>query len=99
MYHYEGRNQSLYDMCGKLLLSTNKDTQTFTKARSFSQLSASNGVTTGTDGTDEVSVGAKTFNIKNLYDSSFKLDQDNAITSTNFQIQPQYWVGMHVGLN
>jgi hypothetical protein len=74
LYHYEGRNQSLYDMCGKLLLSTNTDAQTFTKERSFSQLSASNGVTTGTDGTDKVYVGAKDFNIKNLYDSSFKLD-------------------------
>ena len=76
-------------MCGKLLLSTNTDAQTFTKERSFSQLSASNGVTTGPgpDTTDEVYVGAKNFNIKNLYDSSFKLDQDNEITSTNFQIQ------------
>ena len=83
-------------MCGKLLLSTNTDTQTFTKARSFSQLSASNGVTTGTDSTDKVYVGAEDFNIKNLYDSSFKLDQDNEITSTNFQIQQELKVSKDV---
>ena len=98
LYNYEGRNQSLYDMCGKLLLSTNTDAQTFTKERSFSQLSASNGVTTGPgpDTTDEVYVGAKNFNIKNLYDSSFKLDQDNVITSTNFQIQHELKVSKDV---
>ena len=30
-YEYEGRDQSLYGMCGKLLLSTILDTQTFTE--------------------------------------------------------------------
>jgi hypothetical protein len=30
-YEYEGRDQSLYGMCGKLLLSSILDTQTFTE--------------------------------------------------------------------
>ena len=98
LYHYEGRNQSLYGMCDKLLLSTSKDTQTFTKARAFSQLSAGNSVTTGTGAgvLESVHVGKENFNIKKLYDTSYKLDEDNAITSTDFKIKDELKVSKDV---
>ena len=99
-YKYEGRDQSLYGMCGKLLRSSITDTQTFTKARSFKHLDATTGVTTGTGTTDtkSVSVGSDNFNIKNLYTSSYKLDQDNTITSTDFTIQDELTVSKDVNV-
>ena len=95
-YNYEGRDQSLYGMCGKLLLSSVSDTQTFTKARSFNHLDATAGVTTGTSGTESVQVGSATFNIKDLYDSGYKLDEDNTINSADFQIQNELTVSSNV---
>ena len=99
LYHYEGRNQSLYGMCDKLLLSTSKNAQTFTKARAFSQLSASNSVSTGTGASGDlksVNVGKENFNIKNLYDTSYKLDQVNTITSTDFKIKDELKVSKDI---
>ena len=97
LYEYEGRNQSLYDMCDKLLLSTSTAPQTFTKARAFSQLSATTSVTTGTSGsTDSVHVGENSFDLKYIYDSSFQLDKDNTITSSDFHIQNEIKVSKNV---
>ena len=95
-YNYEGRDLSLYGMCGKLLLSSITDTQTFTKARSFNHLDATTGVTTGISDTESVQVGSDNFNIKDLYDSSYKLDEDNTITSADFQIQDELTVSSNM---
>merc|ERR1719500_342947 len=72
------------------------DTQTFTKARPFNYLDATSGVTTGTSDTESVQVGSDNFNIKDLYDSSYKLDEDNTITSADFQIQDELTVASNV---
>ena len=96
IYNYEDRDQSLYGMCGKLLLSSITDTQTFTKARSFNHLDATTGVTTGISDTESVQVGSDNFNIKDLYDSSYKLDEDNTITSADFQIQDELTVSSNM---
>ena len=95
-YNYEGFDLSLYGMCGKLLLSSINDTQTFTKARSFNHLDATTGVTTGTSDTESVLVGLDNFNIKDLYDSSYKLDEENTITSADFQNQDELTVSSNM---
>ena len=79
LYNYEDRDQSLYDLDGKLLKKISEDEQTFTKLRNLKKLTSS--VSVDTKDGSVLTIGNDNLDIKNIYDSSFKLDEANTITN------------------
>ena len=84
-YEHGARTQSLHSLCGKLLVSSQLQDQTFTGLRSFGQLSVTGSVATGGD--SSVSTDGRDFNIANIYGTSFQLDAaQNEISLENIDI-------------